>query len=192
MGGHEEVEMEQKDRIVFSAGNSWLSKAIMWFTRGKASHSFFVYYDQDFEADMILEATGGPMSGGFRIIDYEDFKKKNKIILEHEARHDLSVGFKKSRKWLGAQYDLGGLIGFIWVLLGRWLRKTWHNPFCSSRALFCSEAVARVCQWSSYPGFEEVDPETMSPQDLIDIFEQEARQEACEGEETKEGAGEEK
>lgn len=74
-------------------------------------------------------------------------------------------------RYVGSRYDFEGLIGMTWVMIGRWLRRKWKNPFRSAKNVFCSEAVIRAMLDS--PGYGAacpLDPES-SPEDLLLYFE---------------------
>jgi len=154
------------DQIGFSTGTGLVSRIIRWFTRSTVSHAWILYFDQEFGCDCILEAT----AEGFRIQSFEKFRSENRIIATFTPKIVLTPGFKSMAAWLGAYYDFGGLFGMAWVLLGRWLRRRWRNPLASSRTMFCSEAVARLCFAAGYRGDIFEQPENTSPQDLYEFF----------------------
>ena len=158
----------QTDRIIFTAGVGVISRIIQWFTRSKKdrltpSQCAWVYYDVDFKTDCVLEAN----EKGFALSTAANAINEKHIVAVATSEHDLSVGFREAAKWLGSKYDFGGLFGFVWVLLGRWLRRKWHNPWSRSKALFCSEAMVRILQWSGFPGSAQLDAPTVSPEDLL-------------------------
>lgn len=152
------------DRIGFSKGRQFVSHIIMWLTGGKVSHTFIIYFDEDFQADYIFEAT----TWGIRIVPYDAFAKKYNVVAVFKPQYPLDKGFVELGKWLGRKYDFSGLIGMIFVLFGRWIRHKWFNPMASSKAMFCSEAVSNVLLWSGYPGFN-FRPDTVSPKELMDF-----------------------
>lgn len=154
------------DRIGFSTGAGLLSRIIRWFSRSSVSHAWLLYYDVDFNRDMVLEST----LEGVRIIPFEVFQKHNKIIKVFTPDFSLKVGLAKAGEILGEQYDFTGLLGMVWVMLGRWLRKKWHNPLDSTKGLFCSEFVANVLRWSGAPSTEFWDPSTMTPENLLEYL----------------------
>lgn len=161
-------------RIGFSTTNKLLSRIIRKLTRSRASHAFLVYRDVDFGRDMVMEAVGH----GFRLVPYDGFQRRNTIVAEITPAYSIEQGLRRAVDWLGANYDKGGLVGMAYLLVLRWLRLRSRsvrlkNPLAASRALFCSEAVARACAWSKYPGFD-LDPESTTPQDLLDFFTAEA------------------
>jgi hypothetical protein len=143
----------------------WISRAIRWFTDSPVSHAWVLYWDEDFDCDCVLEFT----EGGCRIKTYESFKKANKIVKVWTPQCSLNLGFVKMREWLEAGYDYLGLFGMAWVALGRWLKRKWKNPWAGSKKAFCSEGVARLLLYASYPGLEWLDPERTSPNDLLEF-----------------------
>jgi hypothetical protein len=153
-------------RIGFSTviGNpvSWLIRKM---TKSECSHVWFLYHDVDFQADMVMDAH----ETGFRIIPYEKFKKKNKIIAVIEPRQDMSEGLKRvALEYLGTMYDYPGLFGMIPVKIGQFFKRKWKNPFKSKHMVECAESVIRamhlspacpaeVSKWDP----EETDPDTV-------------------------------
>lgn len=158
-------------RIGFSTSKtSWISRVIRWFTRSTVSHSFIVYYDEEWKRDMKMESEGG-MGGSIRIVTFNPDSPS--IVKLVTPKHSIEVGMNKMVDHLGDLYDYTGLFGMAWVEIGRWLKKKWKNPWASSKAMFCSEMVARVLVDSNYPGAEKLIPEDTDPQDLINFFESE-------------------
>ena len=158
-------------RVGFSTRKTNLaSRVIRWITKSRASHAFLVYFDSEWDADFVMEAT----DGGVKITPYAKFQKNNDIVGLFVPRHPLDVGLKKAAtEWLGEHFDYTGILGMIFVYLGHWLKMKWRNPFAASNSMFCSEFVARVLRWSSYPGTEGMEPEDTSPEDLLEFFEKE-------------------
>jgi hypothetical protein len=144
---------------------SWLVRNL---TKSEASHAFFVYWDDDFERDMVLEAH----ELGFRLITWERFTKKNRIVALVEPSYSLDKGFKELGEWVGSMYDFGGLIGQSVVQFGRFLQRKWRNPFHSSHAMFCSESIARCMEWAGHPDAKDFPPKETTPQDLLEFFRQ--------------------
>ncbi|HVG59343.1 MAG TPA: hypothetical protein VNA24_12360 [Hyalangium sp.] len=147
---------------------SWLVRN---FTKSEVSHSFFVYWDDDFECDMVIEAH----ELGFRLITWKRFVKKNRIVALVEPAHSLDKGFTRLGEWVGSAYDFGGLIGQAVVQFGRFLQRKWRNPFRSSRSMFCSESIARCMQWSGHPDAQKFPPKETTPQDLLKFYREPGR-----------------
>jgi len=154
-------------RVAFSTGNSFISKAIRWFTSSKASHCFFIYYDIDWSRDMVLEAT----EGGYKITPLSFYQQD--ITDVFTPKYSVETGLSKSIDWLGEGYNYTGLVGMIWVELGKWLKRKWKNPLRNSSTMFCSEAISRIMMESNYPGTEKWDPQSIDPEMLIEFFENE-------------------
>jgi hypothetical protein len=72
---------------------------------------------------------------------------------------------------VGAPYDFGGLFGSVWVLIGKWFHRKFHNPLQNSDALFCSELAVKVLQGAKFPGSDLLVAYDTSPQDLRDFLE---------------------
>ena len=158
-------------RIGFSTSKtSWISRIIRWFTRSTASHCFIVYHDAEWTRDRVMESEGG-MGGSVRIVKFNPDNPN--IVKLVNPKYDIEVGMDKMVDNLGEVYDYGGLFGMAWVILGRWLRKKWRNPWNSSKALFCSELVAQVLIDSNYPGSGQFDPASTDPEQLLQFFEKE-------------------
>lgn len=164
--------MIEPTRIGFSTTDALLSRLVRWLTRSEVSHAFLVYFDVDFDRDMVMEAAGA----GFRIVPLDKFARHNRIVEIVTPRHPIDEGLKAAVDWLGEGYDAPGLVGMGFLLAFRALRRRTRrvrNLIASRRALFCSEAVARACRACRYPGFDR-DPETTTPQDLYAFFQAEA------------------
>lgn len=143
---------------------SWIVRKV---TGSKCSHAWFLYYDKDFEMDMVMEAH----ELGFRLTPYEHFKKYNVVVGVFTPRRPIDEGLKfVAKKYLSTVYDFGGLLGMAVVKLGQWFRVKWKNPFRGSKAVFCSEAICIAMKKS--PGYEDFkeDPDSIDPQTLMDFF----------------------
>lgn len=144
---------------------SWLVRKI---TKSRCSHAWFLYYDRDFDMQMVMEAH----EVGFRILPLDRFEKHNSIVKILQPAYDIDLGLKKvAHQYLGSPYDFMGLLGMAWVALGRALKKVWKNPFRSSKYVFCSEAVVRAMLWSD--GYKDIGlvPDRTDPQRLLEFFE---------------------
>ncbi|MBK9520003.1 MAG: hypothetical protein IPO09_22315 [Anaeromyxobacter sp.] len=156
--------------VGFSTPRRWnpLSALIRAMMRSQASHAWLLVEDPLFELRLVLEAH----STGFRLIALAEFVKENRVVALVEPAHDLHRGLPEAGGWLGDQFDVLGLFGIFLTLVGRWFSaRRWRNPFTSSRALFCSEAVVRVMKASRYPGAERLGNETTTPAELLAFLE---------------------
>lgn len=142
---------------------SWVVRR---FTGSKASHAFFVYHDTDFDMDMVMEAH----ELGFRLTPFEHFSKHNKIVALVTPKNPIDIGTKKiAQRYLGSMYDYAGLVGMAVVMVGRFLKRKWQNPWRGSRYVYCSEAV--ILAMLASPGYEVLGIESDDdPQDLLNYF----------------------
>lgn len=152
--------------VGFSSGRGPVPWLIRRLTSSRVSHTFFLFRDPVFDADMVLEA----VATGFHLVPYERWKVGHAIVAEVPIHKDLRRGMRHIASLIGTHYDYAGLFGALVVLAGRWLKHKWHNPFRSRRSMFCSEAIVRVLAASSYPGASALDPEDTTPQDLLDFL----------------------
>lgn len=149
-------------QIGFSTTNLFLSRLIRKVTRAKVSHCWFLFdaYGKKF----ILQAD----VGGVKITPFDKISKKWVIIDTVKPQYPIDL----APAWdlLDQHYDYGGLIGSIWVYLGRWFKKKWGNPLQDADALFCSELITKVLQQQNYPGSDSLEPSTCSPEDLLEFL----------------------
>jgi hypothetical protein len=107
---------------------------------------------------------------GFRLVPFDRYSRETIIIAIVDPKVSLDVGLAWAAGWLGTAYDFTGLLGMFWVVLGRVLKRRFHNPTQNSRAMFCSEMGVVVLQRSHYPGAEKLIAADTSPQDLLDFL----------------------
>ena len=152
-------------KIGFSSGSRLSSRIIKFFTRSHISHAFLIIEDSFLGSDMVMEAT----PGGFRLITLSQFARTHDIVAVFDIPHSLEKGVRKSASWLGRKYDYLGVFGTAFVLLGRWMKLKWANPF-NTKAIYCSEAIVYILQVSNYPGALELDPASTTPADLYSFL----------------------
>ena len=158
--------------VGFSTPRRWnpLSALIRAMMRSRVSHAWLLVEDPLFELRLVLEAH----STGFRLISFANFVRDNKVVAIAAPAHPVEPGLPEAGGWLGDQFDVLGLFGIFLTLVAGWFRrKAWRNPFTSSRALFCSEAVVRVLKAARYPGAGRLGDETTTPAELLAFFEAE-------------------
>lgn len=150
-------------QVGFSTTHMYLSRIIRFFTKSECSHAFFVF--DLFGKAWVLEAG----FFGVTLLALEKFQKTNTVIalVPIEATEsDLEAAMEE----LGDRYDFGGLLGSFFVIVGRWFKKKWKNPWDAPKALFCSEFVVKALQANGYPGAENLVAADTTPQDLLDFL----------------------
>ena len=157
-------------RIIFSTSSSWLSKLIRWVTRSKVSHASICVIAQGLPI-LVLQST----VGGVQAMSRTRWNRGNRVIKEFRSK--IPVSLEHACRLLGERYDYVGLIGYIPVLLGRWLGKKVKNPLASPRALVCAEFVLHLSQ-GQIPEWKGLDPEGTTPEDLLEVCDKGASFEA--------------
>jgi len=143
---------------------SWL---IQKFTKSIVSHVFFVYWDNDWQDNFVIEAR----ENGFRLISLSNFEKENNIIVSIIPESSIEIGLRAvAIELLGSSYDYVGFFGEVVVLLGRWFKRKWNNPFRSSKTMFCSKVATLVLKKSNYKDAETLNQYNMTPQDLLEFL----------------------
>jgi hypothetical protein len=155
-------------RCGFSTSSWWVSRVIRFFTRATVSHAFLLIEGVPGMPPLVCEAEwcGWKLSTEAALT-----RGTTHIVKVVEPKISLTEAFLGSLAWLDEQYDYVGLLGMAWVSVGRWLGKKWRNPLRSSSSMFCSEAVVYVLQRAGYPGAGALDPQSISPEDLLQFLE---------------------
>jgi len=151
--------------FVFSTNpKNILSRIIRRFTKSKCSHVALLT-DEFLGIQCVMEAT----LVGVALTPLQTFLARGNVIVDVvEPEVDLREGLRATAQLLAAAYDFSGLLGMLFVYLGRALHKRWRNPWRTSTSMFCSELVTRAMQAASYPGADQLDPHSTSPEDLLE------------------------
>jgi len=150
-------------RVGFSTSRSLVSRIIRAFTRSPVSHAFLVVDDSFFGLPLVMEAD----RNGFVLVPFKGYADAHQVVALFEPLYPLETGVKLAAEWLGTRYDYVGVLGMFFVVVGRWFGRKVRNPLVSSRAVFCSEVLARVLMASGYPGSDALDPDNTSPAELL-------------------------
>lgn len=158
--------MTVRIRIGFSTSATWHARVVRWMTRSKVSHAFFILENSFLGDDLVLEAD--PPDVHLRALS--EFVKTNRIVKTVEMPETLRVGISQAVRLLGRPYDYRAFFGVGLVVIGRWLRRKWRNPFNARKSLDCIEMIVSVLQLSGYPGSERLDATQLSPQQLMEFL----------------------
>lgn len=150
---------------------SWLTKLIMKIDKSSVSHSFMVYYDEDWKLEMVIQID----EFGYRLIPFERYKKGNEVKFLFDMSNPKYGNFEEgmirlSREFAGTKYDFKGFIGMGLVLFWRAFKRRIKNPWASKGTLICSEGAALALQYGGCPGSDKLIPDSTSPQDLLDFL----------------------
>jgi hypothetical protein len=152
-------------QIGFSTTPKILSRFIRWVTKSRVSHSFIIF---DWLGKRWVLESG---FSGVVIVPWEKFQRDNIIVKVIAPGFVYNMDLLPAMEELGEKYDYGGLFGTAWVLIGRWLKMKWKNPFNDSKAMFCSELVTKILQKAGHPAVQGLDPATTTPEDLLELLE---------------------
>lgn len=150
--------------LVFTTSTNFVSKAIRWFTRSRASHVMLGI--EIFGQPFLLHST----AGGVQITPRSKWMKENTLVSEFRFKPDISGGVQNALQLLGTKYDYLTLFGWGFaILMWRYLRVKVKNPLKSPTAVVCSEFVMRINDHTTYiPEWAGLDPEETHAQDLLD------------------------
>jgi len=148
--------------IGFSRNNFPISYLIRRWTKSEVSHSFLLFDDETLNTKMVLEVT----LGGYRIVPWSTFKRKNDVVSIKDVGIDLLPGLRATTRWLGLPFDFKAFLAF-WRIFKNWSQ----HPFTASpKALICSEVVIHVLQIVDFPGSKELNPKATSPKVLMEFL----------------------
>lgn len=122
--------------VGFSRNDGIVSSVIRWITRSKVSHCWFSFKMANtpllFHADFLGVCIGSKAA----------FALENTVVAEFEMRIDFAPVIDEMLRDLGAAYDYAGIVGHLWVLLGRVFGRQWENPLQRKDRWYCSEMVS--------------------------------------------------
>lgn len=145
----------------FSTSNSIASGIMRWFTKSKASHAWIAFDSSELGIRMIMHAT----IGGFKLNQWNKWKKNKIIVAEFECLEDLSDGLKIMASQLDNHYDY---LEVIMLAFKRWFKK-FKNPIQDKTRLSCSEALTLLLQTHNFA--LDMDPSSTTPEDLLNFCE---------------------
>ena len=150
--------------LMFTKSSSIGSVLIRWISRSPVSHSVIGG----------LELCGVPVVihasfGGVQISTMDEFLRHHTLVAEFALMPDVSQELQSAVRKIGQRYNYVGLFGYIPVLLGRWLKKKWSNPFRSAISTVCSEFIDSVLDDGKIPEMKDLVPSETTPNDLLDV-----------------------
>lgn len=154
----------------FSTSTLPLSYFARWLMRSKASHTFLLI-ELGF-IKLVVESS----FGGVKVTPYDKWKKHSKLThlfaLDKKRSDDMvNSALAETFSIVGTKYDYPGYFGFLPVYIMRWFGKKIRNPFGSASSMACSEFVIQVREELQIQSWMHFDPESTSPQDIIEVCE---------------------
>jgi hypothetical protein len=150
----------------FSGSKGWIGKTIRFLRGGDINHEFCVYWDRENGGWTVR----GADTRGWMETPAEDLRKNQTVRLYAAPEgYDLRKGIAALKSLLGARYDVGGLIGMVWVLAMRKVfGKRVHNPLARRKSLYCSEIQDKVRDESGINlGLDESSTDPLSSEEAL-------------------------
>ena len=154
--------------IGFSTTSGFVSRAIRWLTRSKCSHAWILFNDRALGMHVVMQATWR----GFELLPWKRWRRGNCIVAAYKPkinRIGTELALRLLAHELGRGYDYRS--AFLVGLRGWWARwrkaKMTLRPSMTPHKLMCSEAVARMLKWAGFRLPTELNPELVSPGELM-------------------------
>lgn len=160
--------------VGFSTTNKLTSRIIRWATRSPCSHAWFAFDDETLGMRMVMQAEWW----GYEVRPWKRWRGDNILVAEFEpAELELGPSVKFMAQELGTRYDYGAA---AWVGVKGWVQRWFHSrlsvrPSRTPHQLMCSEAVVRLLMHAGYQFSPGLDPELVSPGDLLGILQKSAQ-----------------
>ena len=153
---------------MFTTSSHWLSRSIRALTDGDTSH---VAVGTDlYGVPVLFHAALDSRTGqdGVQVTPRSRWLDENVVVAEYEFVPDVSQSMGTMVELIGEKYDKMGLVGYVFVLLAKWLGKTLRNPLSSPTKLVCPRYVLRLDPTgTNVPEWNGLDHERVTPHDLL-------------------------
>jgi hypothetical protein len=154
--------------LVFTTSSHWLSRTVRWMTSSATSH---VCLGTEIFGELVLihsALSGETGRNGVQITPRHKWLEDNIVVAEYDIIPDVTGDMGPMIRLLCEKYDKMGLLGYIIVIVARWLGKKIQNPLASGRALVCVRYVLKLDPTGRLiPEWAGLDPEKTTPQDLL-------------------------
>ena len=154
--------------LVFTTSSHWLSRVIRAATGSEVSH-VAIGTELFGEPVLIHSALDGDTGrSGVQITPRNKWLEKNYIVAEYGIVPDVTGNMGPLIRLLCERYDKMGLLGYLIVIVAKYLGKKIMNPLSSPTKYVCSRYVLRLDQTGeSIPEWSGLDPEKTTPHDLL-------------------------
>jgi len=105
---------------------------------------------------------------GVQITPRSKWLEDNIIVAEYEVIPDVTPNMGPMIRLLCEKYDKLGLVGYVIVIMAKWLGKKIMNPLASAKALVCARYVLKLDpNGELIPEWKRLDAEKTTPHDLL-------------------------
>ena len=162
--------MKRRYIVGYSRKTHLFARLIMWFTRSDKSHCY-IRQESD-GVDYVLEATSRGVNNQWHSVFLRDGAH---VVVEFEVLVDVEV---LDEAWSVTQYDKlnqpyswAQIVGDAWVIFVKKITgKLIRNPLGQPWKDVCSELVLYFVRKAGIVGYERLDLETVSPEDIFEIM----------------------
>lgn len=144
--------------VIFSSGNSWISKVIKWFQDSEWSHVEVVVAVLD---DFYMTASSEILGMEIKVRKYDSSSKKAYCHIPNLVVED-GIDYLLGLCQQNVRYDYEGLIGYAFSRIFQWSKNKWQNP----KAVFCSEVTAEYLKISGFSEILSIPSSQISPKKL--------------------------
>jgi hypothetical protein len=111
---------------------------------------------------------GATGHNGVQITPRSKWEEDNVVVAEYDIVPNVAGNMRPMIRLLCERYDKMGLLGYIIVIVARWLGKKIMNPLASAGAFVCSRYVIQLDPSGELiPEWRGLDPEKITPHDLL-------------------------
>ena len=105
---------------------------------------------------------------GVQITPRSKWEEDNTIVAEYDIIPNVAGNMGPMIRLLCEKYDKMGLLGYVIVIVAKWLGKKIMNPLASTNAFVCSRYVLKLDPTGDLiPEWHDLDPEKATPHDLL-------------------------
>jgi len=154
--------------LVFTTSSHWLSRVIRWATDSEVSH-VAIGTEIFGEPVLIHSALDGETGrNGVQITPRERWLRDNVVVAEYDVLPDVSANMGSLIHLLCERYDKMGLVGYLVVIVAKYLGKKVMNPFSHPTRYVCSRYALKLDpEARAIPEWVGLDPEKTTPHDLL-------------------------
>jgi hypothetical protein len=156
--------------LVFTTSSHWLSRTVRWMTASATSHVCLgaeIFGEQVLIHSVLDGETG---RNGVQITPRHKWLEHNTLVAEYDIIPDVASNMGPMIRLLCEKYDKMGLVGYMVVIVAKWLGKKIRNPLVSAKALVCARYVLKLDPTGGLiPEWAGLDPEKTTPHDLLQV-----------------------
>jgi len=154
--------------LCFSKENSLYARIIRYLINGSVNHVFFIFWSEDWHDYLSMETDWR----GTVLVPAKDLvQSMYKVRYFQCLNKDLVEGLLANFDLVGKKYAWSSIFGFLLkIIYQNTFKRIIPNPIRSKNRVFCSELAVDVLKKSGVGFSKNLDPESTSPEDLLDLI----------------------